>query len=79
MDLSDRSQADEQDIATSGGETVLVLITTATRDEADRIARGLVEQRLAACVTIAKWLCAVSKVGSLKSHTSAARNRNSEL
>jgi periplasmic divalent cation tolerance protein len=52
MDPSDRSQADERDIATSGGEAVLVLITTATRDEADRIARDLVEQRLAACVTI---------------------------
>jgi periplasmic divalent cation tolerance protein len=52
MDSSDRSQADERDIATSGGEAVLVLITTATRDEADRIARDLVEQRLAACVTI---------------------------
>jgi periplasmic divalent cation tolerance protein len=52
MDPSNRSQADERDIATSGGEAVLVLITTATRDEADRIARGLVEQRLAACVTI---------------------------
>ena len=52
MDPSDRSQADERDIATSGGEAVLVLITTATREEADRIARDLVEQRLAACVTI---------------------------
>jgi len=52
MDLSDRPQPEERDIATSGREAVLVLITTATREEADRIARSLVEQRLAACVSI---------------------------
>ena len=52
MDPSDRPQPQERDITASGGEAVLVLITTATREEADRIARGLVEQRLAACVNI---------------------------
>ena len=52
MDPSDRLQSEERDVAASGREAVLVLITTATREEADRIARGLVEQRLAACVSI---------------------------
>jgi periplasmic divalent cation tolerance protein len=36
----------------SGGEALLVLITTASRAEADMIARRLVEDRLAACVSI---------------------------
>ena len=52
MDPSDRPQPQERDITASGREAVLVLITTATREEADRIARSLVEQRLAACVSI---------------------------
>jgi periplasmic divalent cation tolerance protein len=36
----------------SGGEALLVLITCASREEADDIARKLVEDRLAACVNI---------------------------
>jgi periplasmic divalent cation tolerance protein len=35
-----------------GGETILVLITAATSEEADQIAKRLVEARLAACVNI---------------------------
>ena len=52
MDPSDRLQPEKWDVAASGREAVLVLITTATREEADRIARSLVEKRLAACVSI---------------------------
>ena len=37
---------------TEGGDVIVVLITLASREEADRIARRLVEDRLAACVTI---------------------------
>ena len=37
---------------TEGGDVIVVLITSASREEADRIARRLVEDRLAACVTI---------------------------
>ena len=37
---------------TEGGDPIVVLITAASREEADRIARRLVEDRLAACVTI---------------------------
>jgi periplasmic divalent cation tolerance protein len=48
---NDRDPAAD-DTVTGGGEAILVLITTATREEADRIARELVGQRLAACVNI---------------------------
>ena len=37
---------------TEGGDAIVVLITVASREEADRIARRLVEDRLAACATI---------------------------
>lgn len=37
---------------TEGGDSIVVLITAVSREEADRIARRLVEDRLAACVTI---------------------------
>ena len=37
---------------TEGGDAIVVLIAAASREEADRIARRLVEDRLAACVTI---------------------------
>jgi len=37
---------------TDGGEAIVVLITASSREEADRIARQLVDERLAACVTI---------------------------
>ena len=37
---------------TEGGDAIVVLITAASREEADRIARQLVEDRLAACVNI---------------------------
>lgn len=42
----------EEERLRSGGEALLVLITTASRNEADTIARKLVEDRLAACVNI---------------------------
>jgi periplasmic divalent cation tolerance protein len=35
-----------------GGDALVVLITVASREEAERIARRLVEDRLAACVNI---------------------------
>ena len=35
-----------------GGDAIVVLVTVASREEADRIARRLVEDRLAACVNI---------------------------
>jgi periplasmic divalent cation tolerance protein len=44
--------ATEQASVVSGGEALLVLITTASRQEAEDIARRLVEDRLAACVNI---------------------------
>jgi periplasmic divalent cation tolerance protein len=44
--------AKEQAGVGSGGEALLVLITAASREEADDIARSLVEDRLAACVNI---------------------------
>lgn len=37
---------------TAGGEAVLVLITVPSREEAEKIARRVVEDRLAACVNI---------------------------
>ena len=37
---------------TEGGDAIVVLITAASREEADRIARRLVEDQLAACATI---------------------------
>jgi periplasmic divalent cation tolerance protein len=37
---------------TEGGDAIVVLITAVSREEADRIARRLVEDRLAACITI---------------------------
>lgn len=52
MDSKARSQSEERNAVTHGGEAVLVLITAATREEADSIARGLVEEGLAACVNI---------------------------
>ena len=36
----------------TGGEFVVVLVTTATADEAAHIAQTLVEERLAACVNV---------------------------
>ena len=42
---------EQADIA-SGGEALLVLITSASQEEAEKIARQLVEERLAACVNI---------------------------
>jgi periplasmic divalent cation tolerance protein len=43
---------EEQAIVTEGGDAIVVLITASSREEADRIARQLVEDRLAACVNI---------------------------
>jgi len=43
---------DEQATVMEGGDVIVVLITAASREEADRIARRLVEDRLAACVNI---------------------------
>jgi periplasmic divalent cation tolerance protein len=52
MEPGDRPLPAVDDSVSGGGEAILVLITTATREEADRIARELVGQRLAACVNI---------------------------
>jgi periplasmic divalent cation tolerance protein len=46
------SEHPAQDSVGSGGEALLVLITSASREEAEDIARKLVEERLAACVNI---------------------------
>lgn len=43
---------DDSSHVTDGGDAIVVLITAASREEADRIARQLVEERVAACVTI---------------------------
>ena len=43
---------EEHAIVTEGGDAIVVLITASSREEADRIARRLVEDRLAACVNI---------------------------
>jgi len=51
MDLSDPSASEPQEVG-SGGEVILVLIMTPTTDEANTIARKLLEGRLAACVNI---------------------------
>ncbi len=37
---------------TEGGDALVVLITAASREEAERIARRLIDERLAACVNI---------------------------
>ncbi len=37
---------------TEGGDVLVVLITVASREEAERIARRLIDDRLAACVNI---------------------------
>ena len=42
----------DSDPVSEGGDAIVVLITAASREEADRIARRLVEDRLAACATI---------------------------
>ena len=43
---------DDQVDVIEGGDAIVVLITASSREEADRIARRLVEDRLAACVNI---------------------------
>lgn len=43
---------EKQSRVTAGGEAVLVLITVPSREEAEKIARRVVEDRLAACVNI---------------------------
>ena len=42
----------DSDPISEGGDALVVLITVASREEAERIARRLVEDRLAACVNI---------------------------
>ncbi len=42
----------DSDPISDGGDAIVVLITAASREEAGRIARRLVEDRLAACVNI---------------------------
>jgi periplasmic divalent cation tolerance protein len=44
--------AKEQAGVGTGAEALLVLITTGSQEEAEKIARKLVEERLAACVNI---------------------------
>jgi len=53
-------------------ERLLVLSTVATAEDADRIARGLVERRLAACVNVVpgllstyRWKGALEREGEL--------------
>jgi len=43
---------DDQVDVIEGGDAIVVLITASSREEADRIARRLVEDRLAACVNV---------------------------
>ena len=43
---------DDQVDVIKGGDAIVVLITASSREEADRIARRLVEDRLAACVNV---------------------------
>ena len=51
MDANMSDKAGDQPIA-GGGEAILVLITVSSPQEADKIARSLVAERLAACVNI---------------------------
>lgn len=43
---------EKQNRVTAGGEAILILVTVPSREEADKIARRVVEDRLAACVNI---------------------------
>jgi periplasmic divalent cation tolerance protein len=43
---------DDPTAVMEGGDAIVVLITTASREEAERIGRRLVEDRLAACVNV---------------------------
>jgi len=52
MEPADGSPMEEREGVIGGGEAVLVLITCATPEEAQTIARAVVEQRLAACVNV---------------------------
>jgi len=51
MDSNISDTSEDQAIA-GGGEAILVLITAASQEEADKIARTLLAERLAACVNI---------------------------
>ena len=50
--VSVKSGTAHSDPISEGGDALVVLITVASREEAERIARRLVEDRLAACVNI---------------------------
>jgi periplasmic divalent cation tolerance protein len=52
MEPTQEGPREEPDSVIPGAEAILVLITCATPQEAERIARELVEQRLAACVNV---------------------------
>jgi periplasmic divalent cation tolerance protein len=52
VEPADGAPLTEREGVIGGGQAILVLITCATPDEANRIARALVEQRLAACVNV---------------------------
>ena len=52
MEQADGGPLQERDDITGGGEALLVLITCATSEQAQTIARAVVEQGLAACVNI---------------------------
>jgi len=52
MEPTQEAPLEEPESVIPGAEAILVLITCATPQEAERIARELVEQRLAACVNI---------------------------
>jgi periplasmic divalent cation tolerance protein len=52
MEPTQEEPLEEPDSVIPGAEAILVLITCATPQEAERIARELVGQRLAACVNV---------------------------
>jgi len=52
MEPTQEGPLEEPESVIPGVEAILVLITCATSQEAERIARELVEQRLAACVNV---------------------------
>ena len=52
MDTDKGTPPLETNLVAAGGEAILVLITTGSLEEAQKIARQIVEERLAACVNI---------------------------
>jgi periplasmic divalent cation tolerance protein len=46
------ASTDSTDLIMAGGDVIVVFMTTASREEAEKISRGLVEPGLVACVNI---------------------------